>query len=191
MRAVVYRETGPSSVLEVVERDLPEPGPGEVRVRLMRSGVNPTDWKFRAGMMAGWDEVTPGQDGAGVVDAIGEGVGGYAVGDRVWLVLAPHSRPHATAPRYTVQPVERVAPLADEASYDLGASLGVPAVTAHRALTGAEDGPHRLRPRALAGRGGLVAGGAGAVGNAAIQLARWSGATVVTTVSSDEKADLA
>src|SRR6478609_10043871 len=191
MRAVVYRETGPSSVLEVVERDLPEPGPGEVRVRLVRSGVNPTDWKFRAGMVAGHDEVVPGQDGAGVIDAVGPDVEEYAVGDRVWLVLAQHGRPYGTAAEYTVQPVERVAPLPAEASYDLGASLGVPAVTAHRALTAAEDGPHRLGPGTLAGRVVLVAGGAGAVGNAAIQLARWSGATVVTTVSSDEKAALA
>ncbi|MFC6343860.1 alcohol dehydrogenase catalytic domain-containing protein, partial [Nocardioides hankookensis] len=90
MRAVVYDKTGPSSVLELVERDLPEPGPGEVRVRVVRSGVNPTDWKFRAGMMAGWDEVVPGQDGAGVVDAVGPGVEEHAVGDRVWLVLAQH-----------------------------------------------------------------------------------------------------
>src|SRR6478736_3014572 len=191
MRAVVYRETGPSSVLEVAERDLPEPGPGEVRVRLVRSGVNPTDWKFRAGMMAGHDEVVPGQDGAGVVDAVGPGVTTYAVGDRVWLVLAQHGRPYGTAADYTVQSVERVAPLADAASYDLGASLGVPAVTAHRALTASEDGPGRLAPGALEGKVVLVAGGAGAVGNAAIQLARWAGARVITTVSSPEKAALA
>ncbi|GAA4713857.1 NADPH:quinone reductase [Nocardioides conyzicola] len=191
MRAVVYSETGPSSVLEVVERDLPEPGPGEVRVRLVRSGVNPTDWKFRAGMMAGHDEVVPGQDGAGVVDAVGPDVTSYAVGDRVWLVLAQHGRPYGTAAEFTVQPVGRVAPLPAVASYDLGASLGVPAVTAHRALTAGEDGPARLEPGALAGKVVLVAGGAGAVGNAAIQLARWAGATVITTVSSDEKADLA
>ena len=74
MRAVVYSETGPSSVLSLVEREAPEPGPGEVRVRLVRAGVNPTDWKFRASMMSGYDEVVPGQDGAGVVDAVGEGV---------------------------------------------------------------------------------------------------------------------
>src|ERR1044072_7424921 len=78
MRAVVYHETGPSSVLEVVDRVVPEPGPGEVRVRMVRAGVNPTDWKFRAGMMSGYDEVTPGQDGAGVVDAVGAGVTGLA-----------------------------------------------------------------------------------------------------------------
>ena len=191
MRAVVYREPGPSSVLQVVERDLPEPGPGEVRVRLVRSGVNPTDWKFRAGMMSGYDEVTPGQDGSGVVDAVGPGVTHLAEGDRVWLVLAQHGRAHGTAAEYTVQPATRVLPLPDGADFDLGASLGVPAVTAHRALTAHEGGPTRLGPGALEGRIVLVAGGAGAVGNAAIQLARWSGATVIATVSSDEKSALA
>lgn len=191
MRAVVYRESGPSSVLQVVERDVPEPGPGEVRVRLVRAGVNPTDWKFRAGMMTGHAEVTPGQDGAGTIDAVGEGVAGLTVGDRVWLFLAQHGRPYGTAAEHTVQPAARVARLPESASYDLGASLGVPAVTAHRALTCSEGGPSRLAPDAMAGMTVLVAGGAGAVGNAAIQLARWSGATVVTTVSSDEKGALA
>ena len=190
MRSVVYRETGPSSVLQLVDREVPEPGPGEVRVRVVRAGVNPTDWKFRAGMMSGHAEVTPGQDGAGVVDAVGSGVSGLAVGDRVWLVLAQHGRPYGTAAELTVQPAERVIPLPDGADFDLGASLGVPAVTAHRALTSGE-GATRLGPGALAGQTVLVAGGAGAVGNAAIQLARWSGATVITTVSSDEKAALA
>ena len=191
MRAVVYRENGPSSVLELVDREAAEPGPGEVRVRLVRAGVNPTDWKFRAGAMRGFDEVTPGHDGAGLVDAVGEGVTGLAGGDRVWLVLGNHERPYGTAAELTVQPASRVAPLPDDASYDLGASLGVPAVTAHRALTSGEGGPARLGVGAMDGMTVLVQGGAGAVGNAAIQLARWSGATVVTTVSSAEKAALA
>jgi NADPH2:quinone reductase len=191
MRAVVYRENGPSSVLELVDREAGEPGPGEVRVRLVRAGVNPTDWKFRAGAMRGFDEVTPGHDGAGLVDAVGEGVTGLAVGDRVWLVLGNHERPYGTAAELTVQPASRVVPLPDDASYDLGASLGVPAVTAHRALTSGEGGPARLGVGAMDGMTVLVQGGAGAVGNAAIQLARWSGATVVTTVSSAEKAALA
>jgi NADPH2:quinone reductase len=125
------------------------------------------------------------------VDAVGEGVTEYAVGDRVWLVLAQHGRPYGTAAEYTVQPVDRVVQLPEAAPYDLGASVGVPAVTAHRALTSMDGGPTRLGPGTLEGRTVLVAGGAGAVGNAAIQLARWSGATVVTTVSSDEKAALA
>jgi NADPH2:quinone reductase len=190
MRAVVFTEPGPSSVLTAVDRDLPEPGPGEVRVRLVRAGVNPTDWKRRQNPME-FDEVTPGQDGAGVVDAVGTGVDGLAVGDRVWLVLAQREKAHGTAAEYTVQPTSHVLPLPDDASFDLGASLGVPAVTAHRALTSAEFGPSRLGPGTLDGMTVLVAGGAGAVGNAAIQLARWSGATVVTTVSSPEKAALA
>jgi NADPH:quinone reductase len=190
MRAVVFTQPGPSSVLTPVDRDLPEPGPGEVRVRLFRAGVNPTDWKRRQNPID-FDEVTPGQDGAGLVDAVGAGVDALAVGDRVWLVLAQREKAYGTAAEYTVQPASHVVPLPDGASYDLGASLGVPAVTAHRALTSAEFGPSRLGPGTMDGMTVLVAGGAGAVGNAAIQLARWSGAAVVTTVSGPEKAALA
>ena len=193
MRAVVYTESGDTSVLELVEREVPDPGPGEVRVRIVRAGVNPTDWKFRAGGMGklAFPEIVPGQDGAGVVDAVGPDVTDLSVGDRVWTMLAQHQRPGGTAQEQVVIPAERVTVLPDSVSYDVGASLGVPAVTAHRALTTSEDGPDRLAPGALAGMTVLVAGGAGAVGNAAIQLARWAGATVVSTVSSDEKAALA
>jgi NADPH2:quinone reductase len=106
------------------------------------------------------------------------------------VFLAQHQQPFGTASEYTVVPAERAVPLGD-ASYDVGASLGVPAMTAHRALTVHEDGPSRLSKGALDGRVVLVSGGAGAVGHAAIQLAAWAGATVVTTVSSDEKAALA
>ena len=173
----------------------PEPGAGEVRVRVVVSGVNPTDWKARAGGTYGdglpFPEITPNQDGAGVVDAVGPGVDGLAVGDRVWLFMAAASRPTGTAQEYTVVPVARACPLPDGVSFDVGASLGVPAMTAHRALTTHEDGPARLGPGALDGMTVLVAGGAGAVGHAAIQLARWAGATVITTISSDEKAALA
>ena len=135
MRAVVYTETGPSSVLELVEREPGQPGPGEVRVRLAVAGVNPTDWKFRSGGMGelAFDEIVPGQDGAGEVDAVGEGVTGLSVGDRVWVYLAQHQRPTGTAAESTVLPAERVVPLPEGASYDVGADLGVPAVTAHRA----------------------------------------------------------
>jgi NADPH:quinone reductase-like Zn-dependent oxidoreductase/glyoxylase-like metal-dependent hydrolase (beta-lactamase superfamily II) len=191
MKAVVYTENGPSSVLEVVERDVPDPGAGEVRVRVVRAGVNPTDWKFRARVPFAYDEIAPGQDGAGVVDAVGEGVVDLAVGDRVWLMLAQHGRPHGTSAEYSVQPAEHAFRLPPGADFDLGASLGVPAITAHRALTSAQGGPTRLGPGALEGKVVLVAGGAGAVGNAAIQLARWSGATVITTVSNTEKGFLA
>jgi NADPH2:quinone reductase len=193
MRAVVYRERGDSSVLHLVERDAAEPGPGEVRVRIVRAGVNPTDWKFRAGGMGelAFPEIVPGQDGAGVVDAVGPDVTDLAVGDRVWTMLAQHTRPGGTAQEQVVLPVGNVTALPDSASYDVGAALGVPAVTAHRALTTSEEGPDRLAPGTLDGRTVLVAGGAGAVGNAAIQLARWAGATVISTVSSPEKATLA
>jgi NADPH:quinone reductase len=190
MRAVVVTEPGPSSVLTLVDRDLPEPGAGEVRVRLVRSGVNPTDWKRRQQPLPA-PEISPGQDGAGVVDAVGSGVDGLAVGQRVWVLLGQREKAHGTAAEYTVQDASHVVPLPDGASYDLGASIGVPAITAHRALTSVEFGPSRLAPGAMEGLTVLVAGGAGAVGNAAIQLARWSGATVVTTVSSPEKAELA
>ncbi len=193
MRAVVYTESGDSSVLELVEREVPEPGPGEVRVRIVRAGVNPTDWKFRAGGMGelAFPEIVPGQDGSGIVDAVGPDVSDLAVGDRVWTILAQHQRPGGTAQEQVVLPADRVTVLPDAASYDVGASLGVPAVTAHRALTTSEDGPDRLAPGSLDGMTVLVAGGAGAVGNAAIQLARWAGARVISTVSSAQKGDLA
>ena len=195
MKSITYTETGPSSVLHLVEREVPEPGAGEVRVRVVASGVNPTDWKSRTGETSGGDVpfpvVVPNQDGAGVVDAVGEGVDDLAVGDRVWSFISANGHATGTAQEHTVLPRARVVPLPENASFDLGASLGVPAMTAHRALTVHEDGPSRLSPGALEGVTVLVSGGAGAVGHAAIQLAVWAGATVITTISSDEKAALA
>lgn len=195
MRAVVYSQTGSPSVLQVVDRDPAAPGAGEVRVRVVTSGVNPTDWKSRSGtatlQSTPFAEVVPNQDGAGIVDAVGPDVSGLAVGDRVWIFLAAHQRPTGTAQEFTVVPAERVVGLPDSASFDVGASLGVPAMTAHRALTVSEHGPTRLGPGALAGKTVLVAGGAGAVGHAAIQLATWAGATVITTISGPKKAALA
>jgi len=194
MKAIVYSVTGSSDVLRLEERALPEPGEGEVRVRVVVSGVNPTDWKSREGGGSAptrFAEQVPNQDGAGIVDAVGPGVTGFAPGDRVWMFLAAYERPGGTAQEFTIVPAERVAPLPDGVSFDVGASLGVPALTAHRALTVHDGGPTRLAPGALAGRTVLVAGGAGAVGHAAIQLAHWAGATVVTTVSSASKAALA
>jgi NADPH:quinone reductase len=196
MRAIVYAEKGPSSVMRLVERPVPEPGPGQVRVRLVRAGVNPTDWKARASVSAPMEfaEVTPGQDGAGYVDALGAGVPGLAEGDRVWVYLGQYGLPFGTAAEYCVLDWHRVVRLpdspADGETFDLGADLGVPAITAHRALTSGL-GNSRLGPGSMAGQLVLVQGGAGAVGNAAIQLAAWSGATVLTTVSSGEKAALA
>lgn len=193
MRSIIYSRPGDSSVLTAVERDIPTPGAGEVRVRVTVSGVNPTDWKARsaAGRPLPFGEVTPNQDGAGVVDAVGEGVDGLSVGDRVWLFLAAHQRPTGTAQEYTVVPADRVVRLPEGIGFDVAASLGVPAMTAHRALTVHEFGPERLAPGALSGRVVLVQGGAGAVGHAATQLATWAGATVIATVSSDKKAQFA
>lgn len=193
MKAIVYRETGGPDVLQLVERELPTPGFGEVRVRIAVSGVNPTDWQARSGIAhpKQFAEVTPHLDGAGVIDAVGEGVDETRLDQRVWLFMAAAGRPGGTAAQFTVVPADRAVPLPDGFGFDLGASLGVPALTAHRALTVAEDAPERLGPGALAGKLVLAAGGAGAVGHAVIQLARWAGATVISTVSGPEKAALA
>ena len=192
MKAVVYTSAGGPEVLHMVERPIPEPGPGEVRVRIHVSGVNPTDWKRRAtALTPGITEQVPNQDGAGVIDSIGQGVPESRLGQRVWIWEAAWQRADGTAQEYVVLPERQSVPLPDNASFELGASLGIPAVTAHRTLTVAEGGPERLTPGALAGKTVLVAGGAGAVGNAAIQLARWAGARVITTVSGPAKARLA
>src|SRR5690349_2448453 len=183
MIAATYSETGPSDVLRAREVETPSPGPGEVRVKLSVAGVNPTDWKFRAGATGtlNFEFQIPGQDGAGVIDAVGEGVAKSWVGERVWVYLAAWQSPYGTAAEYTIVPVEKAVPLGD-ASFELGASLGVPALTAYHCLF--SDGP-------VEGKRVLVSGGAGAVGHAAIELAKWGGAEVVTTVSSPEKAELA
>ena len=163
-------------------------------MRIHRSGVNPTDWKARAG--GGRSNPVdpaqvPGQDGSGVVEAVGEGVETALLGLRVWIWEAAFQRVEGTSQESAIVPATHCVMLPDSASFDLGASLGIPFLTAHRALTVTEDGPDRLGPGTLTGRTILVAGGAGAVGNAAIQLARWSDATVITTISSAHKAQLA
>jgi NADPH:quinone reductase len=193
MRSVVYSEGGGPDVLRLVERPVPEPGPGEVRVRVQVSGVNPTDWKARraGGGRIPFPEYVPNQDGAGTVDAVGGGVAPARVGEPVWLWEAAWLRADGTAQEYVALPERQAVPLPEGVSPDVGASLGIPALTAHRCLTVSEPGPDRLAPGALAGQAVLVAGGAGVVGHAAIQLARWAGARVITTVSSDEKAELA
>jgi NADPH2:quinone reductase len=185
MKAAVYDSTGPArEVLRIAEVDRPEPGPGEVRVRVSVSGVNPTDWKVRAGATPRTTEgfQIPDQDGAGVIDAVGEGVNPGRAGERVWVWFATHGRRWGTAAQWTVVPQEQAVPLPGRAAMELGAMLGVPAMTAHRCLFA--DGP-------IEGRTVLVAGGAGAVGHFAIELAKRAGARVVTTVSSKEKAELA
>jgi NADPH2:quinone reductase len=124
MKAIIYRDNGGPDVLQLVERELPAPGPGEIRVRVAVSGVNPTDWKTRSGATnpKQFPEVTPHLDGAGVIDAVGAGVDQNRVGQRVWLFMAAAGRPTGTAAEFTVVPADRAAPLPDEAGFDLGAS---------------------------------------------------------------------
>ena len=195
MRAVVYSKTGAPDVLQLVERPVREPEAGEVRVKVQVSGVNPTDWKARRGAHEGeeppFPEVVPNQDGAGTIDAVGTGVPADRLGERVWLWEAAWERADGTAQEFVVLPGRQAVPLPEGVSFDVGASLGIPALTAHRCLTVSDLGPLRLEPGALAGQTVLVPGGAGAVGHASIQLARWAGARVISTVSSDQKAGLA
>jgi NADPH2:quinone reductase len=192
MKSIVYTRTGAPDVLELVDREPTEPGPDEVRVRIAVSGVNPTDVKSRQGDGARLPHPqVPGQDGAGVVDAVGANVTHVARGDRVWVWDAAYKRQDGTTQELAVVPEGQVVKLPAGVSFDVGASVGIPALTAHRALTAREGGPSRLAPGALSGATVLVSGGAGAVGHAAIQLAAWSGANVLTTISSDEKAELA
>jgi NADPH:quinone reductase len=191
MQAIVYTRNGDPDVLELVEREVPEPGPGEVRVRVAYSGVNPTDWKSRRNTPPPAGFQVPNQDGSGVVDAVGNGVDPAVLGQRVWVWEAAWQRPWGTAAEYTVVPQRQAVLLPANASLELGGALGIPFLTAHRALTLGEAMPDRLGPGALQGRTVLVQGGAGGVGNAAIQLARWADARVITTVSSPEKAQLA
>jgi NADPH2:quinone reductase len=159
------------------------------------SGVNPTDWKARRGRRADaklpFPELVPNQDGAGTIDLVGDGVAESRVGERVWLWEAAWQRADGTAQEFVVIPSGQAVRLPNAASMDVGASLGIPALTAHRCLTVSELGPRKLTPGALHGQTVLVAGGAGAVGHAAIQLASWAGARVLSTVSNDEKARLA
>lgn len=190
-KAIMQRAGG--GALQLVDREIPGPGPGQVLVRVAVSGVNPTDWKNRraVGRRSAVDTV-PHHDGAGFVEALGDGVGGFGVGDRVWVALAAHGNPlGGTAQEYAAVSADHVFPLPEGATFDQGASIGIPALTAYRALTVSEGWPSRLAPGALAGMTVLVPGGAGAVGNAAIQLAKWAGAHVLSTVSSAQKAELA
>jgi NADPH2:quinone reductase len=191
VRAISYSRSGGPDVLELTDRPIPEPGPAEVRVRVAFSGVNPTDWKSRTNAQPGPDGQIPNQDGSGTVDAVGQGVDPVLIGERVWIWEAAYQRPWGTAAEYTVVPARHTVLLGAQPSFELGAALGIPFLTAHRCLTVAESLPDRMGAGSLDGHTVLVQGGAGAVGNAAIQLARWAEATVIATVSSPEKAQLA
>jgi NADPH2:quinone reductase len=191
VRAVYYTQPGGPEVLKLGELPTPDPAPGEVRVRVAFSGVNPTDWKRRNTTPPAGDFQIPNQDGSGTVDAVGTGVDPVLIGERVWIWEAAYQRPFGTAAEYTVVPARQTVLMGAEPPFELGAALGIPFLTAHRCLTVAEHLPDRVSAGSLSGRTVLVQGGAGAVGNAAIQLAHWAEATVITTVSSPRKAQLA
>lgn len=182
MKAAWYEATGPAKdVLKVGPQPDPEPGQGEVRVRMATSGVNPSDVKRRAGSHIGGAALPwtiPNNDGAGTIDKVGAGVDAGRVGQRVWLHGTGWKRPWGTASEYTVLSAKRAVPLPQGISFEVAAGLGVPAMTAHRAVFG-------LGP--VKGKTILVTGGAGAVGFYAIQLAVWGGAQVIATVSGNEK----
>jgi NADPH2:quinone reductase len=185
MQAATFERAGAASeVLHVGEVDRPLPGPGEVLVRVVVSALNPTDVKIRSGAtprpIHGFQ--VPHMDGSGIVEGVGAGVPETRVGERVWLMLAAHESRWGTAAQWCVVPADRAVPLPPAATFELGAVLGVPAVTAAHCLF--SDGP-------LTGRDVLVSGGAGAVGRSAVQLARWAGARVAATVSGPEKAEIA
>lgn len=176
--------------LVMLDADKPTPGPGEVLVKIATSGLNPSDVKVRSGaqgpMVA--EQVQIHNDGAGKIDAVGEGVSEARIGQRVWLYAINRSEDGmkqgvlGTASEYVTCPSEQAPDLPDNAGFDIGACLGVPAMTAHRAVTWAGD---------VSGKLVLVTGGAGAVGQIAIQIAKAKGAQVIATVSSADKAKIA
>lgn len=187
MRAAFYERTGAArDVLRIDQIPAPEPGPGEVRVRLSCSGVNPSDVKSRAGLRSTalpFPRIVPHSDGAGVIDNIGDGVATARLGERVWTWNAAWKRAYGTAAQYVVLPAAQAVPLPESVPFEVGACLGIPALTALHAVR--MDG-------GVDGRSVLVTGGAGAVGHYAVQMARLSGARrVIATVSNADKAALA
>lgn len=185
MRAAYYEQNGAArDVLRVGDVDTPNPGYGEVRVKLAASGVNPSDVKSRAGLTRkiAWPRVIPQSDGAGVIDAVGDGVQPSRMGERVWLWNGQWRRPFGTAAEYITLPAALAVPLPDKVSFEQGACLGIPAMTAIHAVTlSAADKDKTV----------FVSGGAGAVSQYVIQFAKAKGARVITTVSSEEKARIA
>lgn len=188
MRAAFYNRTGPAKdVIQIGTLETPEPGPGEVLVRLHASGVNPSDVKARGGTRAGHSEmpfptIIPHSDGAGVIEAVGPGSNPARVGERVWVWNGQWQRAYGTAAEYIAVPSAQAVRLPETTSFEEGACLGIPAMTAYQCVFG--DGPVR-------GHTLLVTGGAGTVSRYAIQLGRLGGARVITTVSSAEKANYA
>ena len=186
MKAAWYEKIGDAKdVLNIGEVDTPKPGAGFVLVKVRASGVNPSDVKQRSGwggLKMRYPRVIPHNDGAGVIEAVGDRVSTERIGDRVWIYEATLAQGLGTAAEYVVIPSQNAVLLPDSTEFTEGACLGVPAMTAHHCVF--KDG-------AVSGKIVLVTGGAGAVGNYAIQLAKWGAATVITTVSSEEKAEIA
>src|SRR3954467_11902709 len=184
MRAAWYERPGPAAeVLQVGEMAEPEPSQGEVRVRIALSGLNPGDTKKRGdrlGSRMPFPRIVPHSDGSGVIDAVGGGVDRSRIGQRVWVYGAQSYRPFGTAAQLTVVPDEQAVELPSEVSDEIGACLGIPGITAHRAVF--SDGP-------VTGQTILVQGVLGAVGTLAAQLARWRGATVIGTVLRESDLD--
>ena len=177
MLAAWYERQGEASqVLQFGQQPDPEPGPGEVRVRVSYSGVNPGDTKKRRGWLGSempYPRVIPHSDGAGVIDSVGEGIDPVRVGRRVWIFGAQSYRPFGTAAELSVVPAQQAVELPDGVSDEIGACLGIPGITAHRAVFA--DGP-------VEGLTVLVHGALGGVGRLAAQLALWGGAKVIATV---------
>ena len=180
MRAGWYEKIGePADIVTVGEIETPIPGPGEVRVRIHVSGINPSDLKRATGWSGApmaHPRVTPNNDGAGVIDAVGEGVATARIGERVWVYEATLvGRKQGTAAEYCILPQAYAVQLPGNADFAFGAQIGVPALTAHRCVFA--DGP-------VKGLTVLVAGGAGSVGRFAVQIAKWGGAHVIATAGS-------
>ena len=175
MRAVWYSE----DVLHLSDVSPPDPAPGEVLVRLHVSGVNPSDAKARAGNRPGvtrppFPRIIPHSDGAGVIEAVGQDVDAGRIGQRVWIWNGQWQRPFGTAADYIALPAAQAVPLPDSVSFEVGATLGIPGLTATHTVSGGGE---------VAGQTLLISGGAGAVGHNAVQLASAAGATVIATCS--------
>ncbi|MCH8058864.1 MAG: NADPH:quinone reductase, partial [Proteobacteria bacterium] len=181
MLAAWFEKFGPATeVLTIGDTDAPSAGQGEVLVRLHTSGINPSDVKKRAGAfpdLLNDGFVIPNSDGAGIIEAVGEGIDRNRIGERVWIYQAQYARRFGTAAEYVAVDSTRAATLPDAVGFDVGACLGIPAMTAHRCVFA--DGE-------VSGQTILITGGAGRVGNYAVQWASLSGAIVIATASNDD-----
>lgn len=185
MKAAWYEKIGAAAeVLQVGEIENPQPNEGEVLVELKTSGVNPSDVKTRAGARGElqFPQIIPHSDGGGIITQVGQGVDQGRIGERVWIWNGAFGRAHGTCAEMIALPSDQAVSLPDETSFEAAACLGIPASTAYYGM---------LCDGSVENQTVLVTGGAGAVGYYGIQLAKWSGATVITTVSGDEKAKVA